>query len=316
MESDALKSNETPLTLPPTLYHYTSQRGFLEIVKSKEIWATNIYYLNDSLEYEYAANLIQDVIDEYLARIDEFHAGVVEYYASKGLPLPPPSEYDPRGIWGRLLEAMKKMLSAISGHVLFSVCSFTEEGDQLTQWRGYCPDGNGFSLGFETSHLIAQMGKHSLTLVKCIYKKEEQVKIIEKIIDNIIDVQVISGPEAVAMGAKGVMNKITEKVTASIPDFMLAMTKLKHETFSEEKEYRFVAIHDESEPMYFREGKSMIVPYIVVPLADDKESIKIDRIIVGPTPHQELTLKAIQLLMKSQKIECKIEASKTPYRTW
>jgi hypothetical protein len=46
---------------PSVLYHYASQKGLLEIVNSKTMWATNIYYLNDSLEYEYAAQLIQEV---------------------------------------------------------------------------------------------------------------------------------------------------------------------------------------------------------------------------------------------------------------
>lgn len=35
-------------TLRPRLFHYTTLQGFLGIVSSKVIWATNIHYLNDS----------------------------------------------------------------------------------------------------------------------------------------------------------------------------------------------------------------------------------------------------------------------------
>lgn len=33
--------------LPTVLYHYTSQVGLLGILQKKELWATQIQYLND-----------------------------------------------------------------------------------------------------------------------------------------------------------------------------------------------------------------------------------------------------------------------------
>ncbi len=45
---------------PPSgvLYHYTTQSGILGILSNKEIWASKIYYLNDSKEYEHANDLV------------------------------------------------------------------------------------------------------------------------------------------------------------------------------------------------------------------------------------------------------------------
>jgi hypothetical protein len=36
---------------PETLYHYTTQDGVLGIVRSGELWATNVQYMNDRREF-------------------------------------------------------------------------------------------------------------------------------------------------------------------------------------------------------------------------------------------------------------------------
>ena len=36
---------------PETLYHYTTQDGLLGIVRSGELWATNVQYMNDRREF-------------------------------------------------------------------------------------------------------------------------------------------------------------------------------------------------------------------------------------------------------------------------
>ncbi len=42
---------------PPLLHHYTDQRGLLGIIREKEIWATSIWNLNDSAEFQHAREL-------------------------------------------------------------------------------------------------------------------------------------------------------------------------------------------------------------------------------------------------------------------
>ncbi len=47
---------------PSILYHYTTQKGLLGIIQSKTIWATDILYLNDTMELKYAVDLTLDMI--------------------------------------------------------------------------------------------------------------------------------------------------------------------------------------------------------------------------------------------------------------
>ena len=304
---EVIESLKNPI--PSILYHYTTQKGLLEIVNTKTIWATNIFYLNDSLEYEYAVKLIQDVIDEYLVNSQSPPARTVDTSLAW--------KVTPEKLQQLMLESTKRGISSLTRFRIY-VCSFTEEGDQLSQWRGYCPNGNGFSLGFETSHLVDQMVKYSFGLSQCVYDKNEQVIIVRKIIDKSISAlkSIVGDSDYIEEDAIiGTLNKILPQIIGKL---FIALTKLKHEAFYEEKEWRFVALYDDNQPLplHFREGMSMITPYVRIQLSDNQASIKIDRIIIGPTPHQQLVQRAVQLLMDSNKIKCNVEISKTPYRMW
>lgn len=305
---EAIESLKNPI--PSILYHYTTQKGLLEIVDTKTIWATDIFYLNDSLEYEYAAKLIQDVIDEYLVNSQSPPARTVDTSLAR--------KVTPEKLQQLMLESTKKGISSLTRFRIY-VCSFTEEGDQLSQWRGYCPNGNGFSLGFETSHLVDQMIKYSFGLSQCVYDKNEQVIIVKKIIDKSISAlkSIVGDSNYIEEDAIiGTLDKILPQIIGKL---FIALTKLKHETFYEEKEWRFVALYDDNQPLplHFREGMSMITPYVKIQLSDNQEaSIKVNRIIIGSTPHQQLVQRAIQLFMDNNKIKCNVDISKIPFRTW
>ena len=70
-----------PTEKPPSiLYHYTSQEGLLGIIKNREVWATDISYLNDTKEYKYTVDLTSERIKEYQKSV----------LLDKGLSSPPP----------------------------------------------------------------------------------------------------------------------------------------------------------------------------------------------------------------------------------
>lgn len=72
-------------------------------------------------------------------------------------------------------------------HQIF-VCSFTENGNLLSQWRAYCPPGRGISLGFHFTAISETAKNQSFKLEKCIYEPGEQRKLVceflEKLISN------------------------------------------------------------------------------------------------------------------------------------
>src|ERR1022692_3290202 len=100
---------------PSILYHYTSIEGLLSIVESGRIRASHIRYLNDSSETE---SLWRVLIIQLEARRES--AGSEEDRA-------------------RLSELIR--LSEGRSRLNEFVASFSEKGDDLSQWRAYCPGG-------------------------------------------------------------------------------------------------------------------------------------------------------------------------------
>src|SRR5579862_1386669 len=56
--------------IPEKLWHYTSLHGFMGIVSSNNIFATNVRYLNDHEEFVHAQSFVDEVISE-IPEVDE-----------------------------------------------------------------------------------------------------------------------------------------------------------------------------------------------------------------------------------------------------
>jgi hypothetical protein len=74
---------------------------------------------------------------------------------------------------------------------------------------------------------------------------------------------------------------------------------IKHCAFHEEQEWRLI-----SAPIPFgdsrwqvRAGRSMLIPYIPVTLAPSDAYLPIQDVVVGPTPHMDLAVRAAGVLL-------------------
>lgn len=261
------------------LYHYTSQRGLLGIVQNKSIWATDIQYLNDAAELRNAIELARD---EFRKR----------------------KELEPRES-EMIDEFSKHFESGLDEFLIYCVCSFSEDGDLLSQWRSYCTETGGYSIGFEPTLLTDLVKKQGFSLVKCIYDRTKQKNIIEELIDESIN--------EFKHPTEGIANMAVEnffvKLRRMCPVF-------KDPSFSEEREWRLVSNFPNLEAK-FREGKSMIIPYVEIKLAEKEEYIPIKRVFIGPTPHKDLSRESAIFLLNSYNIRgCNVLSSKIPYRAW
>lgn len=277
------------------LYHYTSLEGLLGITKSQSIWATNILYLNDASELNYAIGLLRDQIINYQKRIK---ARNLEYM-----------------FFETLIEDIDKLISL--DRFSFFVCSFSEENDLLSQWRGYCPGSIGFSLGFKLNDLRISIKKYGFSLTPCIYSEKQQVNEIKKLIKKTS----LTFTNEMMQKTKGyypvILNnsafEFFKEFTGLVPTF-------KHSKFKEEKEWRIIAglwVENFREIVKFRPGKSMIVPYIEITLPKEGEKLVINQVIVGPTPEPILSKTSVEMLLKSKQVIFEeVHYSTIPYRNW
>lgn len=101
------------------IYHYCSPSTFLSIIKHKELWLTSLTQSNDSAEGDW-------MLEAWLKSFDRNCSS--QKMRARGARL--------------LVNSTRRDLSVLG------TC-FSEEGDLLSQWRGYAADGAGFSIAFK-----------------------------------------------------------------------------------------------------------------------------------------------------------------------
>ena len=283
----------SPLTEP--LFHYTSLATFQEMLKSRTLWASHFRYLNDVTEFSYAIKVIAEKIE---ARIKD---GEILRIAAKEIRDRLPSD---------LLKGPY-------------VISFSENGDSLSQWRGYSWRTAGVCIGFNGAYLSKQVnvmrenvpGNENVYgyLVKCIYDREEQNARINDLIDFLL--KSIEGKRIDDPTTGAHFGTFISIVPTIAPMF-------KDPAFREEKEWRII-IHSMSpafKNVKFRFSDSMLIPYVEMPLESAPRVMEgaFKKIVIGPTPHKELSLDSVR-----RKVELEfgfppedVSNSEVPYRHW
>lgn len=272
------------------VFHYSTQRGLLGIVNTRSIWATNILYMNDAVELQYAIDLATKQI--------AILKGVM-------------SAQD-----GTLLEQIDFELGRIPRMRMdgIYVCSFSLHGDQLSRWRGYCPEGNGFSIGIDLVKLQGLIPTQGFRPAKCVYAPKRQSELIQEFLRRALtNLRIFLTKEATDDSG-------LETALAIIAlNFLEIAPAIKHEKFSEEDEWRLISrpVRFDDPRLRFREGKSTLIPYLEFKLANPNDPLGIEKLYIGPTPHKELAFMAtLQLLLASGINECTPQISEVPYRTW
>lgn len=273
-------------SIPTVLYHYTNGDALLEIIRGKKIWATSIHYLNDAKEFAYAIDIAQEVINEQMKNIKE----------------------------GRLLEAfepLSRRLDQIAKINVF-VASFSAVGDSLSQWRSYCSQGAGYSIGFSVPPLSTVASEQGFSLEPCIYDQFEQMRIIQALLKESID-SVWFNPRADDEPGS------IKVIGAFLHRFIRVAPTLKHAAFQDELEWRLISvpIAVTDRRWQLRAGKSMLVPFVPIQLTGPSGELPICEICVGPTPHVDLaTASASSLLSTEGAKNWTVKVSQVPFRDW
>jgi hypothetical protein len=143
---------------PKVLYHYTDQNGLLGIVRDGVVWATSISYLNDAREFNYAKELLDNVL------------------ATSGKHL--------KGKYDELCE--REWWPELDAYPQVFVFSLSEHADGLGLWRAYGGSAAvGYSIGFRATDLEEKAGLADVGFVlrKCCYDEEEQRKMLLELLE-------------------------------------------------------------------------------------------------------------------------------------
>jgi hypothetical protein len=268
------------------IYHYTSNDGLLGITRTKTLWASKLHYLNDSTEFAYAIELVRSALKNRLAK--------------------------ERGPWNQFYGAALDRIYSIENVHVYVSC-FSEAGDLLSQWRGYCPSSVGYSIAFDVVQLQVSMQRQKFRLVRCVYDEARQGAIVKELIDSAAES--IGGTSA-GTAAELLLNRIPEVAPA-----------LKHPQFSEEREWRLVSqgpVDIRHPQVRFRPTSWTLVPYYLFQLCVEPDGLEIDHVYVGPNPHMDLARDAAVLSLWNAGVRFPegrgtgfdVRPSAVPYRGW
>jgi hypothetical protein len=246
-----------------TLYHYTTFKGLFGIVESRELWASDVRYMNDAAEIRHTVDLLKQEV------------GVrIEAGSTKSTLLT------------AFVEWLRKKLS--NGHLLFAA-SFRENGNLLSQWRGYSTVGKGVSVGFDPEIISCLAKQQGFKVARCIYKSSEQQLLIKKVVD------------AVEVLAESRDSRNYEDIFVEIEsDILLLTAVLKHPSFEEEAEWRVISpsfAEQDCPEVKFREGSSMIVPYISFSLIFE-QALAVRHVYLGPSPNSRNSMNSLRMFLQ------------------
>jgi hypothetical protein len=273
---------------PDVLYHYTSAEGLHGIIRSREIWATNVLYLNDASELSDAFRVLTSELCSRPLRLGErvrFYLECIPQY-SEDIPL---DQF---------------------------VTSFCQDGDLLGQWRGYGAPGTGYSIGFQASALqcAARREENNLrgacTLRKVQYSLDQKKEMIRTRIAALNEILEPIANELEPPSDEEVrgLAPLLQRITAS---FRTAMALAKHAAFEEEKEWRLVRtlwkkhVPTADWPVKVRPIRGKLAPYVpiswVLPNISASQGVRgINGVRCGPSVDPALQEKAVRDFLVGQ----------------
>lgn len=238
------------------IYHYTSPEGLKGIFDTNSLFATDMYFLNDSSEGMYVTSIIEENIDR-LCKDDK----ELKKYVEKELHL----------------IKLGKWNEPIHNYII----SFSQNGDSLEMWNYYTKGNSiqGYNIGFDVDKLssciqieilddngkqITRNDEKHLVLYqgKVLYDKDRQMDIVESIFKTFYQ-------KYIELNDKKMLSLVAHFIVSKIIDYGQFF---KSKEFSIEEEYRFIyataLLEGKSNPEkgipfkeHFRIHEGCLVPY-------------------------------------------------------
>lgn len=253
------------------------------ILETKCVWASVLHYLNDSQEWIYALDLATFVLTNHLNNWGKDR-------------------------WQILSDATRK---ALENRQRQNVCVFSlsENWNQLSQWRGYCPPEGGYCLTFNTLELKRQLEVQGFELRRCDYSRETQVNKINAIFSTALSPDVLSQLSSVSENdAEMILDRF-------VPELLQVAPSLKSADFREEQEWRAIRQTDLYDPaMGYHIRGPIAIPHCKIRLDAVAGEFPVDQITVGPCAHRELAQRAIIPIASKAGVKS-IGCSNTPLRS-
>ncbi len=278
--------------MPSTpLYHYTTGNGLIEIIRSGELWSTQVACLNDLSELLYPIKLLHDKVR---AKSASSISGEVDF----------------------LLKQIDQGIAdpTIDTEGRFVAC-FSEDGDDLSQWRAYAGGEGGYAIEFDSGY-IRRLQNPTMVLGKVEYDAKRQGGFIDDLLKNCI-----------SFFLDGLQKRRAPSMQQWAADFLLYWSNLamvfapfiKHPKFSGEREWRLVYCLDDDgiRRKKYLQRSSMMTQHVPLQLKvreDGTPCLPLTGIVVGPSRHKEISKISVNDLLRTHGYPPCARLTEIPYR--
>lgn len=272
---------------PKILYHYTDLSGLKGIVRSHSLWASDIKSLNDESEVQYSRDFLKSLTDDYFDNATDSYSV-------------------------HLLKLAITGLATATTHLDTFVASLCEDGDNLSQWRAYGSRGAGVAIGFDYETLCDVASDQDYTLLRVIYKEDEQRNELEPVIsdsERIIRDWGASPSEAPAAEMQVLLLGF---------GLLTALMPIKNPAFRDEHEWRLerIAIPGLSDRQTLvREGSRGEISYEEVIFDNRGGQSSLTQVVLGPTFDSDSSEAEVRVMLDTNGLaDVAIARSKIPLR--
>lgn len=293
------------LGIPYELHHYTDLNALIGIVNKKEIWFTNVEYLNDITEFHDGKNLFLKLLEKKESKFKskKTYKEIINYIEEE------------RG--------EKNGKPYVKPDAFFSF-SLSEEKDSLEQWRAYSNNENGIMITF--NNIFSHLRELGISCLKVTYNDDDYCKELNDIIEEMTkwDLDFDDFNLFYFWG--------------DLHDYLANLfLKKKNPAYENEKEWRLIYTHREiddleknekdavKEKIRFRAANDYLVPYSILNLRKLEffdESNFIRKVLISPTnknkeKNKNRSLNGIRRLLEENNLSNSkhiVNLSSLPYR--
>jgi hypothetical protein len=244
------------------VFHFTSAGAALSIITQRQLWATDIEYLNDRFEGQLPSKALGWIIDRPESnlpgmQVNQKHLGALERSLNHGL--------------------------------VACTISFSQHYRSLPQFRMYCPPAGGYAIGFPLDYL-----KEIGLLIKCDYSRNNLIEWSRTYAKRFLE-------DATALDRDDLdaVNLCHEVIRHKpyIKERVIAALTFKSEEFVNELEHRLVAF---GLPKQYRESqdRNLIIPYSAIDLPNEPIEV---RLVPGPNREPDLASRSVGSLSRAAK---------------
>ena len=271
------------------IYHYCRPEPFIEIVRSRGIWLSASYTMNDTSERSWGYTVFQR--------------------AAKALERDTGSEF---------ISQVAAPVIAGDRYSMLMIACFSLDADVLSQWRAYGDDGRGFAIGFSPKEIKAPAKQ-----LRVLYDEDAQIKELMGNLQHIFEVEKSNGFKYNAQFQSHLFHLGLDLCAYKNPAFQEEKEiRLAHICGMNRDSKTAVPLGARgpdgerlSDPLqiHFRIVRGVVVPYVIVDYSNSGTASPIKEIVLGPrNENAELNIEVFLNTIGVSKVN--VRRSKVPYR--